>query len=48
MELSKKEREIISLALIVYDDTISKQGNFEGLPTKEEILNLYYKILESK
>ena len=48
MELSKKEREIISLALIVYDNAVSKQGNFEELPTKEEILNLYYKILESK
>lgn len=48
IELTHEERQIILLALAMYHDAILKNGNKIGLPTKEDVLKLYYKILESR
>lgn len=47
IELTHEERQIISLALAMYHDAILKNGDKIGLPSKEDVLKLYYKILEN-
>ena len=47
MELTHEERQIISIALAMYHDAILKNGDKIGLPSKEDVIKLYYKILES-
>ncbi len=47
IELTHEERLIISLALAMYHDAILKISDKIGLPSKKDVLKLYYKILES-
>lgn len=47
IELTYEERKIIYLALAMYHDAILKDGDKIGLPSIEDVLKLYYKILES-
>ncbi len=46
IELTYEERQIILLALTMYHDAILKDGDKIGLPKMEDVLKLYYKILE--